>query len=97
MMKLHEQGKLPAEQSGCFLLPRPAEELYDVLADPHQLRNLWADPAHATALNELRAALRSWQQETADVPPAQLRPDEFDRRTGDRLSDTGGKKPKKKK
>jgi N-sulfoglucosamine sulfohydrolase len=36
---------------------RPAEELYRLADDPHQMRNLAADPALATTLAELRAAL----------------------------------------
>jgi hypothetical protein len=38
---------LKPEQGDVFLQPRPAEELYDVEADPHQLHNLLADAASA--------------------------------------------------
>jgi uncharacterized sulfatase len=36
---------------------RPAEELYHLGEDPHQIRNLAADPAHATTLEKLREQL----------------------------------------
>lgn len=45
---------------------RPEEELYAVEADPHQLRNLAADPAHATTLAQMRDRVRAWMKETGD-------------------------------
>jgi N-sulfoglucosamine sulfohydrolase len=45
---------------------RPAEELYDTVADPHQIRNLAADPKHHQALERLRAALTGWMARTND-------------------------------
>lgn len=45
---------------------RPAEELYDLEADPAETRNLAADPAHAPKLAELRAALDAWMKAQGD-------------------------------
>ena len=45
---------------------RPAEELYDVQADPGQMKNLIADPAHAQTLTRLRDRLVNWMKETND-------------------------------
>jgi arylsulfatase A-like enzyme len=45
---------------------RPAEELYDLRADPHEQRNLAADPAHAAALAGLRADLDAWMKSQGD-------------------------------
>ena len=45
---------------------RPAEELYDTIADPHQIRNLSADPAHKQTLERLRTAVRDWMTRTND-------------------------------
>ncbi len=45
---------------------RPAEELYDLKADPAQLRNVAADPKYATARVRLRRALDVWMRDTAD-------------------------------
>ncbi len=45
---------------------RPAEELYDLAADPWERVNLAADPAHRALREELSATLRDWQEATGD-------------------------------
>lgn len=40
---------------------RPAEELYDVLSDPWEQRNLAGDSSKAIILKELREKLRNWR------------------------------------
>ncbi|HET7695389.1 MAG TPA: sulfatase-like hydrolase/transferase [Vicinamibacterales bacterium] len=45
---------------------RPAEELYDTKADPHQIRNLSADPAHRGTLERMRKAVTDWMARTND-------------------------------
>jgi uncharacterized sulfatase len=45
---------------------RPAEELYDTEADPHQVRNLSAEPAHAATLQRMRQATSEWMTRIAD-------------------------------
>lgn len=49
----------------CFA-KRPSEELYALSADPDQIHNLAADPAHAAQLAELSARLTSELRATAD-------------------------------
>ena len=39
--------------------PKPAEELYDVAADPFEIKNLAGDPQHAERLAKLRQQLRA--------------------------------------
>jgi arylsulfatase A-like enzyme len=82
MLKLFDVGRLPPQQQTCFTTPRPAEELYDLDADPDELRNVVADPRHAEALRAHRVALDTWVRETDDRVPATRTPDGFDRRTG---------------
>jgi len=48
-------------------LEHPAEELYDLNADPHELRNLAADPRHGPRLAALRAELEAWMQQQRDA------------------------------
>jgi N-sulfoglucosamine sulfohydrolase len=45
---------------------RPREELYDLTADPNELKNLAADPAAAETLKDLRAKLHVWRTATRD-------------------------------
>ena len=47
-------------------LRRPAEELYDVVADPDQITNLAGNAAHRDTLSQLRAALTQWRAATKD-------------------------------
>jgi N-sulfoglucosamine sulfohydrolase len=45
---------------------RPAEELYDTVADPHQIRNLAADEKHWRTLERLRKAVTDWMARIND-------------------------------
>jgi N-sulfoglucosamine sulfohydrolase len=49
-------------------LHRPAEELFDLVKDPHELHNraVDADASDLQALTDLRSRLRAWRQETND-------------------------------
>ncbi|MBI4606805.1 MAG: sulfatase-like hydrolase/transferase [Planctomycetes bacterium] len=67
MRRLNAEGKLAGTQRLFFLPEKPAEELYDVEADPHEVRNLAADPAHRERLERLRSALERWTRETGDL------------------------------
>jgi N-sulfoglucosamine sulfohydrolase len=57
---------------------RPAEELYDLRNDPHQLENVAGRPAFAEAQRRLRQQLESWLGETGD-PRATADDDRWDR------------------
>lgn len=59
--------------------PRPPEELYDLRADPHQMRNVADRPEHRAVRDRLRGDLDAWMKRTGD--PRALRPDTdvFDR------------------
>lgn len=46
---------------------RPAEELYDLAADPWERRNLAAEPGQAKRLQELRGELDAWMAEQGDA------------------------------
>ncbi|MFM9023774.1 MAG: sulfatase-like hydrolase/transferase [Planctomycetaceae bacterium] len=60
-------GTLPVGARWFARTTRPAEELYDVAADPEELADLSADPARAGDLERLRGALVSWMRETKDT------------------------------
>jgi len=44
----------------------PAEQLYDLIFDPHEAHNLAADPALADVLADMRARLDAWMAATDD-------------------------------
>jgi N-sulfoglucosamine sulfohydrolase len=85
MRRLRDEGKLKTGELNPFTKPRPAEELYDVQSDPHEMRNLAGDPKHESTLVQFRAELAGWQKQTGDTAPVARTPDEFDRETGEPL------------
>lgn len=95
MRKLRDAGKLTPEQMACFTKPKPQEELYNCDNDPHELRNLADDPAHAKTLQELRDELARWQKITSDPIPGLRNADEFDRETGEPLPNRQRPRPSK--
>ncbi|MFV0442226.1 MAG: sulfatase [Planctomycetaceae bacterium] len=62
---------------------RPAEELYDLAADPTEQRNLADDPAYADQLQDLRNDLNGWmaamndQQQVFEEPRLLSHPDSY--------------------
>jgi len=63
---LHMQGKLTPEQAA-FMAPRkPRFELYDLENDPHEVRNLADDPAHAETKAALLKTLKTWRKKIID-------------------------------
>jgi hypothetical protein len=82
MIQLHASGNLTSAQSVYFVQPRPREELYDCVNDPHEIHNLVADKTHHAALTRLRKALDHWEATTGDRVPDLPTADEFDRSTG---------------
>ena len=85
MRRLRDMDRLTPAQRNVFMKPRPAAELYDTAADPHELHNLARDPRRAPVLHRLRGALQEWQRWTQDVRPKDRSPDDpYDRETGKR-------------
>jgi arylsulfatase A-like enzyme len=67
LRELHDAGKLMGLPEQLLFAPeRAPEELYDLEADPFEVRNLAAEPAHEAALQEMRGRLDRWMEETAD-------------------------------
>ncbi len=88
MRALMQSGGLLPHQMGCFTVPRPRDELYDTVMDPHQLRNLAEEPAYAGVLQAFREIQQQWAEDTADTMPSVLTPDGFDRVTGAKIIST---------
>ena len=59
-------GEMNETQNVFFGPKKPAEELYDLEKDPHEINNLADDPAFAAALKRHRQILAKWIDETGD-------------------------------
>jgi N-sulfoglucosamine sulfohydrolase len=66
MRTMHARGELTGDAAAFMADRRPAEELYDLTVDPHELHNLADHEDHTGALRELRAALDDWIDRTGD-------------------------------
>jgi N-sulfoglucosamine sulfohydrolase len=66
MQVLYAEGKLTPEQGRFMAAYRPAEELYDLANDPHELNNLAGDPERQSVLKQMRGTLERWIEETGD-------------------------------
>ena len=63
---LYHAGKLNAAQS-IFWQTKPAEELYDLEADPDEVNNLATSKDHSDVMKRMRRAHRSWAAKVRDV------------------------------
>jgi arylsulfatase A-like enzyme len=63
---LDAAGKLTPPQRMLTAPAMPEEELYDVIADPHETKNLAKSTEHAAVLKELRGVLDRWIEESND-------------------------------
>jgi len=75
---LYHQGKLNDVQRQ-FFEPRPAEQLFDLDADPHEVYNLAGDPSHLKKLRELRNALH---EQVLSLPDLSFYPESYFVREG---------------
>ena len=80
-------GRLTQAQRPLFLAPRARLELYDLEADPWELRNVADQPAYAAEVRRLAGMLQDWIEESGDFPAAyRVRDDNTDRVTGVQFS-----------
>ncbi len=66
LRRAHRDGKLNKIQRRLLAPTRPAEELYDLKQDPHEINNLADDPDHHSTLAEMRKRLEQWMIATDD-------------------------------
>jgi len=64
--RLFREGQLSEAQTR-FWQAKPAEELYDLEADPDEVTNLADSPQHGEVLSRMRAAHREWAGRIRDV------------------------------
>jgi len=74
--RLADAGKLSGAAAVFMARSKPVEELYDVQADPFEVRNLAGLAEYQETLERLRTVHRRWQEEIIDLgllPEADLR------------------------
>ena len=75
LLDLRENGSITPVQADVFLSPRPAEELYKIVSDPDQVKNLGSLPEYQNDLKSLRQVLTEWMDQTGDDIPQNLTKD----------------------
>jgi uncharacterized sulfatase len=73
--RLAAADKLAGSAAIFFQPTKPVEELYDCVADPHEIRNLADNPEYSADLARLRSAHERWRTDTGDlglIPEADL-------------------------
>lgn len=76
ILRLHAEERLEGPKAFWMQKNRPAEELYDVSNDPHEINNLAEDPDYRNELERMREALDEWMDDIGDmgsIPEEQLR------------------------
>jgi hypothetical protein len=68
LLRLRDEGKLNDIQMQWFRDHKPTEELFDCIADPHELNNLADLPEYQDKLKELSAEMNRWIAEIGDQP-----------------------------
>jgi len=76
LKELDAAGQLTPLQKFLTAPTMPAEELYDIIADPYETRNLANSSDHQALLTELRGVLAKWIEESNDQGK-QLEPPEI--------------------
>jgi len=72
LLRLRDEGNLDPIQARWFRQPKETEELYDTVADPHEVHDLARDPAYAGEVARMSGALEAWLERIGDDP---LRPE----------------------
>jgi len=68
MRRLHAAGKLkPGPQMQYFEPTKPVHELYDTVADPHEVNNLAGEAKHKDVLERMNKALKQFMLDIGDV------------------------------
>jgi N-sulfoglucosamine sulfohydrolase len=65
--ELRKEAKQGNEQAKQFFLPKPAEELYDIQADPHQMNNLASNADFKRIIEAMRDSLKRKILSTRDA------------------------------
>lgn len=67
LRQLHAEGKLPPEAELFMADHKPAEELYDLSNDPHEVNDLAGSAEYLAVLKRMRKAHLKWVSRTRDL------------------------------
>ncbi|WP_231616075.1 sulfatase-like hydrolase/transferase [Novipirellula artificiosorum] len=67
LRRVHAEGELPEPAALFMANNKPAEELYDLQSDPHEIHNLAADETYKEVLDRMREVHLNWVVETRDI------------------------------
>lgn len=76
ILRLRAEGNLEGAETFWQHQTRPAEELYDVTKDPHEIVNLARESIYGEVLGRMRKAMDEWMNRIGDmghIPEEQLR------------------------
>lgn len=68
---MHQKGQLNKEQVHFMQSVKPPEELYDIVNDPYEVRNLAAEKEGKQALNAHRKLVLNWRKKIGDEGPTE--------------------------
>jgi len=68
LLRLKKAGELNEYQAQWFRESKPVEELFDTIADPHELNNIAENPEYKEILDELSQELDRWLADIGDMP-----------------------------
>ena len=68
LLRLREAGELTDAQAQWFRERKDIDELFDTIADPHELNNLANDPNYEDILADLKDEMDRWLTQINDVP-----------------------------
>lgn len=65
--RLNKEGLLSGPNALFFQPEKPKEELYDINADPDEVKNLAADPRYRDVVIRMRKAVKGWMDDIKDL------------------------------
>jgi len=68
LLRLRDEGNLTPAQAQWFRESKEVDELYDTVADPHELNNLAQNPEYGEVLSRLKKEMDRWLNSIGDDP-----------------------------
>ena len=68
LLRLRDEGKLTYSQAQWFRESKEVDELFDTLADPHELNNIAGNPEYKDVLESLKTEMDRWLNQIGDNP-----------------------------